>query len=688
MAKVPVQKIRVTGLRSHYKILMKELHRRGVMEVSENAAFEEHSTVAAETDRFDAFDLARIDFAIRFLEPHAPKKGKMEKMLTSGKLIMPEQVATDRFKKFAPQSTEVIGACEKLEESNVRIKNELRNLEDKKEDIVQYQSLFIPVGMSLDTEQTVSVIGRVPVAKHKEFVEALARKSNLLGIEVVSEEGARILVRLTMHREVLTEVQGVLQEFNFNEVKLDATYPEFEGQLPKEILAHLDEEIAARNEQITTNEKAVVQLAKNYEDLCIVYDFHAWRKDKNDVQHRVLRTQYVFAFEGWIPQRDFEKLSHWIKQVFVGEVSIDKIDAAEGEKIPALLDNKKGISSFDGMTEMFGSPNDEDIDPTPMIAPFFVFFFGVCLSDTGYGMILALVSAFFMIFGTFSKEARKTLLMVLLCGISATLGGILLGGHFGMTPAEAPGFMTTTNAAGDLMFRGQILDPLAGSGTMTFMIFTFVVGYIQVLCGLGMRIKKGIANRDWGLAFIDGAGWLYTMGMLAIWGLADKIGIDKNLAMNFLLAGVGFLLIGLGRKGWTPLKSKKSVLAKIITVPVNSIKVVLMGALGLYGAMDFVSNILSYSRLMALGLATGIIGAAMNMTAKVLGDMLPGVVGIAVMVAFMLFGHTINFGLSGLGAYVHSMRLQFIEFFGIFYTGGGRRFRPFVRAKKYLLFRS
>ena len=112
------------------------------------------------------------------------------------------------------------------------------------------------------------------------------------------------------------------------------------------------------------------------------------------------------------------------------------------------------------------------------------------------------------------------------------------------------------------------------------------------------------------------------------------------------------------------------------------------GILGLYGAMDFMSNILSYSRLMALGLATGIIGAAMNMTAQVLGGMVPGIGGVLIMIAFLLFGHSINFGLSGLGAYVHSMRLQFIEFFGIFYAGGGRIFKPFARAKKYLLFRS
>ena len=158
--------------------------------------------------------------------------------------------------------------------------------------------------------------------------------------------------------------------------------------------------------------------------------------------------------------------------------------------------------------------------------------------------------------------------------------------------------------------------------------------------------------------------------MIALWAGADQLGLDKALMQWMLLGGAAFLVLTLGR-------AKKNIFLKLA-----------FGILGLYGAMDFVSNILSYSRLMALGLATGIIGAAMNMTAQVLGEMLPSVLGIIVMIAFMLFGHAINFGLSGLGAYVHSLRLQFIEFFGLFYAGGGRLFRPFARAKKYLLFRS
>lgn len=671
MAKVPVQKIRITGLRKHYKVLIQELHRRGLMEIDTNPEFEKHSTQAPELGRFDAFDLARIDFAIQFLTPHAPKKGKLEKMLTSDKVIVSEKEALARFEKFSPRANDIITECEEIHEFFVRTKNERERIKNELHTLVPFQSINLAVNASLNTEETLSFLARITTAKKTAFLQKLAHSSTLLDIRVFYEDKQSCFFRLTSHRSLKASVDAVMQEFGGREIDLAADFgKEFSDLLPREITKKLSEKLRSLEKQEAEMQSRLRQLGKNYDDLRIAHDFHSWRKEKNDAQQNVLRTSYLFAFEGWITSEKFNALQHWIEQVFVGDVTVEKVVPAKEERIPSCIKNKAGISSFDSMTEMFGAPGKDDIDPTPAIAPFFIIFFGICLSDTGYGLLLALAASFFMIFGTFSKEARKMILMLLLCGLSAIAGGILLGGHFGMTVEEAPAFLTTMNAAGDLVFRGQILDPLSGNGTMTFLVFTFAVGFFQVLVGLFMRILKGIANKDWGLALCDGFGWLYTLIMLALWAGAEKIGLDKTVLQWMLFGGVGFLVLTLGRE-------KKNIFAKLI-----------FGVLGLYGAMDFVSNILSYSRLMALGLATGIIGAAMNMTAHVLGDMLPSVLGIIVMIAFMLFGHAINFGLSGLGAYVHSLRLQFIEFFGIFYAGGGRLFRPFARAKKYLLFRS
>lgn len=671
MAKVPVQKIRITGLRKHYKVLIQELHRRGLMEIDANPEFEKHSTEAPDLGHFDAFDLARIDFAINFLTPYAPQKGKLEKMLTADKVILSEKEALARFEKFSPRADDIISECEEIHEFFVRTKNERERIKNELHALEPFQSLNFSVTTDLSTSETRSFLARISISKKNAFLEKLAHSSSLLDIRIFHEDKQAAYFRLTLHKSLKSEVETIMQQFGAREVDLASDFgKEFAELLPREITKKLQTKMQEFSEQEAEMQLRLQQLGKNYDDLRIAHDFHSWRKEKNEAQQNVLRTSYLFAFEGWITNDKFDSLQHWIQQVFVGDVTVEKVTPAEGERIPSCIKNKPGISSFDSMTKMFGAPAKEDIDPTPAIAPFFIIFFGVCLSDTGYGLILSLASAFFLIFGTFSKETRKMILMLFLCGLSAIVGGTLLGGHFGMTVEEAPAFLTTMNSAGNLVFRGQLLDPLSGNGTMTFLAFTFAIGFFQVLVALFMRILKGIANKDWGFAICDGFGWLYTLVMLALWAGADKLGLDKTLMQWMLLGGVGFLILTLGRE-------KKNIFAKLI-----------FGVLGLYGAMDFVSNILSYSRLMALGLATGIIGAAMNMTAHVLGDMLPSILGIIVMVAFTIFGHAINFGLSGLGAYVHSLRLQFIEFFGIFYAGGGRLFRPFARAKKYLLFRS
>jgi V/A-type H+-transporting ATPase subunit I len=671
MAKVPVQKIRIAGLRKHYKVLIQELHRRGLMDIDANPEFEKHSTEASELGYFDAFDLARIDFAIRFLAPHAPVKGKLEKMLTADKVILSEKEALAQFGKFSPHADGIISECEEIHEFFVRTKNEIARIKNEVKSLIPFQGLNFVVDAEMNTGDTMSQLTRISTAKKTVFIEQLAHLSSLLDIRVFYEDKQNAFFRLTWHRSLKQSVEAVMQQFGAREVSLANDFgSEFSGLLPREITKKLNKKQEDLDEEWKKKEVRLKQIGKHYDDLRIAHDFHSWRKDKNDAQQRVLKTSHLFAFEGWVPADKFEAMQYWITQVFVGDVTVEKITAGEGEKVPSLIQNKPVISSFNSITEMFGAPGKEDIDPTPAITPFFIIFFGVCLSDSGYGLILALAAAFFMVFGKFSKDTQKMILMLLLCGLSAVVGGVLLGGHFGMTVEEAPAFLTTVNETGKVVFRGQILDPLSGTGTMTFLAFTFAIGYFQVLVGLFMRILKGISNKDWGLALCDGLGWLYTLVMLALWAGAEKIGLDKTVMQWFLLGGVAFLVLTLGR-------SKKNIFAKLV-----------FGVLGLYGAMDFVSNILSYSRLMALGLATGIIGAAMNMTAHVLGDMLPGVLGIIVMIAFMLFGHAINFGLSGLGAYVHSLRLQFIEFFGIFYAGGGRLFRPFARAKKYLLFRS
>ncbi len=676
MAKVELQKIRVVGLKGHYEVLMKELQRKGVMHIKNNPNFFEESKDPLMPSRVDDFDLANVEFAINFLAPYAPTKGKMESILTGGKLIMTEKEAREKFEKIEPKLSNIIKECGELEEGFVRSNNEILQNNKKIAKLENFAEYRYEIGKNMETEKTKTVVGKISANRKKDFLEKIARKTNLVDIEIFNANKRDVYFRLTYVKDFVSEIESILSQYNFQELDLSVDFAEFSGEKPADVILHLKEKNQELKKGIKDGEKRRKELAKGLDDLKLAYDFYTWRRDKDEVKKNVYASERLFAFEAWMPKNKYSAMEHWIKQVFVGEVIIEKIQKEKDEKEPSLLKNSGPAKSFELITEMYGSPSEQDIDPTPGLTPFFIAFFGICLSDTGYGLILFLIASFFLLFGKFSKEARTSLWMIFFLGVSAFIGGVLLGGHFGMTPEQAPAFLTTINSAGETVFRGQILDPMKGTGAMTFLLATFAIGLIQLLFGLVMDFIKNISLKKYVAAFADSAAWFFFILFLTGWALADKVGLPKNIMYYLLLTMTGVLVLTQGRE-----KTHKNPIVAII------LKLV-FGILGLYGIMDYVSNMLSYSRLMALGLSTGIIGAAMNMTAAVLGDMIPGAVGIIVMIAFLIFGHSINFGLSTMGAFIHTMRLQFIEFFGVFYNGGAEAFKPFARIKKYLLFRS
>jgi len=665
MASIPLQKIRLTGLRHHSKILLQELQKRGNIQITENKAFDNKNTEQQElhNELFDAFDLARIDFAIRFLEPHAEKKGKLESMLTADKIITSEEKAVERFNQVSKDLEGVITECETLEEQLIRNANEIKKLETEHQLLDFYKAYPFNIGENTDTETTITLICKIIPSKKTEFFEAIAGKTSLFHVTTLNEDKKNSVVMILLSRSAQETVQAIFAQFGAELVNIQELFAQHQGKNIPEIIAATQKQITTLKQSVSADEKRKIELAKHIDDIKLCHDFFLWRQDKNDMQSKAFRSKNLFALEGWVPTSEFKSLSHWVKHAFAGEVVVDKIPLAEGEKEPSLMKNKPGAASFQMITEMFGAPKTDDIDPTPVMTPFFIMFFGICLSDVGYGAILALVSGFFLKFGTFSQEAREKLVMILLCGASAILGGILLGGWFGMTPEQFP--LLANPATGD--FYGQILNPLAGNGAMVFLLFSFGLGFFQLLVGVFMDGLRNLKNGDKVSAWADSFAWLYFLLALAGWALADIVGLPKQILGYMAMAGAGILVITQGR-------SKKNIFAKII-----------FGVLGLYGIMDYVSNMLSYSRLMALGLATGIIGSAMNTTAGVLSELVTvPVLGTLIAIAFVVFGHSLNFALSLLGAFIHSMRLQFIEFFGRFYQGGSKLFTPFKRAYKYL----
>ena len=663
MAQVALQKIRITGIKKHYKILMQELHRQGVLHIVENEDFMKKSVREVE-DHFGVFDLARLNFAIDFLSPYVEgKMSKIESMLSGGKLVITEAEAKDRLKKIAPHSEAVISACEKLEKRLVTTQNELAKIPAKKTLLQSLLSLGGELRSTYETEGTTTWILKVAIEQENDFLETLATTSNCLDLNILSRTKNELFIRVTVLNEILETVQEILQKFQVEELKMSDLFPEFVGDTVAEAVASLEQrEIDLVIDQEAC-EEAVRKHSAHLEDLKILYDYNAWRKTKNDLQHKIFRSESVFAFEAWMVKAEVKKLQKWIGNVFVGEVDLDCIEKAEAEETPVLLKNAPGIASFEVVTEMYSMPGKKDLDPTKFIAPFFTIFFGFCLSDVGYGMVFSLVAAWFLVYGKFTPQVKNSLLMLLICGFSAILGGVLLGGYFGMTPEQAPGFLL--NSAGE--FRGQILSPIESPTVLLGIALGF--GAIHILFGILLDFANKIRNKEIVSAFADSFAWFCFLLSLMLLGGADMIGINKEMTLLFVQVFAGVLILTQGR-------STKNWFLKP-----------LMGIIGLYNITSYLSNLLSYARLMALAIATGVVASVMNTIAVILYDMMPNpFLGIVIALFIIIFGHSLNFALSLLGAFIHTGRLHFIEFFDKFYEGGGIKFQPFTRVKKYLFF--
>jgi V/A-type H+/Na+-transporting ATPase subunit I len=674
MAKVALQKVLVTGFRTHYKILMQELHRSGLLEIVDTSDL---NTGEVETEEhFGAYDLARIDGVITFLKPYETVKTQADSMLSGGKLVMSEEDAKARVKDFGVKSGDILQEAEEAEENLVRYENEGAKIQKRRAELEPFRLFKMSIEKDYSTETTKSWVGSVVKAQQKTLMENLLGESNLIDIDIFAEGNGNVYFRVTADKSMESFVAGTLNEMRFEEYDFSMEFTDCYGKKPREVLYAFEKEETELVEKRANLELRVKELAVHLDDLRILCDYNAWGKTKNDIQHKMLKTKNLFAFEAWMPKKSFDSFSVWLQNAFAGEVSIEEIAPREGEEAPVFVKNRRGIASFEPITEMFALPGAKDIDPTAYLAPFFFIFFGLCLSDVGYGMILTLVSAYFLLLGKFSRTAKDGLFLLFLCGVGATLGGIFLGGYFGMTPEQAPSFLLNPDFVAGIEgvnpFRGQFIDPMVGQGPILFLGLAMGLGMLQLLSGVFLDFYRQMKNGDYMDAVCDPLSWFFLLLMIVFYVASGFVGfLDQEVFKMLTLIAAGILVITQGRK-------QKIWLLKPLS-----------GILGLYNITGYVSDLLSYSRIMALGLATGVIGFAMNLTAGILSSMMPHpAIGVVVAIIVIVFGHSLNFALSLLGAFVHSGRLQFIEFFGKFYEGGGRKFKPFVREKKYLFFRN
>lgn len=383
-----------------------------------------------------------------------------------------------------------------------------------------------------------------------------------------------------------------------------------------------------------------------------------WIEEKRTARDALLQSRDTITLLGWIPRASFALLETKLQNLSKA-TALFRAKPEEGEEAPVLLRNKLFIAPFESVTNLYGLPQSSEMDPTSALSPFFILFFALCLTDAGYGLVLALVFGTVIFKKKFSIAQQPLLWLLFMSGIATVFVSIPFGGWFGLTPSQVPNWLTYETASGERLFLGQLWNLSSEQGIAFFQNLSIALGLTHLSFGMFLAgWHKWVHGQKAAALWTD-----FTSHLIIAAGLFAAFA-PKNMsqiATYVLLVSAVLLVWGKGYGSPWYLRP-------------------IAGVLGVVNfAIGMLSNTLSYLRLLALGLVTGAIALAVNQVALEMGKLFPIWLAVPLVVLIFLGGHLVSIALNTLGSFIHSGRLQFIEFFSQFFEGGGRAFSPFSR---------
>jgi len=432
-----------------------------------------------------------------------------------------------------------------------------------------------------------------------------------------------------------------------------------DGEVHGRMSAVEQESRAKAQKQLDRNASAREKLSEELPNLVMLRKFLQWLGQKQAAREAMRTTKTAVMLQGWIAENKYVHLQHALQQI-LPDAAIVPLAANDGEAPPVELKNSPLLTPFESVTKLYGLPQYHEMDPTPYLSMFFILFFALCLTDAGYGAVQAIITGAVLLKLKPKVKDNPLLWLLFISGIVTFLVSIPFGGWFGMTPQQAPAFMTETRADGVMWFKGQVWNLSEQKGITFLQNLALVLGVIHLTFGIVLSAAWKIRNRDYAAALWQD---VTTIGVIATLILTFMGPVEyKQTATYALYAALVLMVWG---KGYGSSLGKRPFIGLLQT---------LNWFLGMMG------NVLSYLRILALGLVTGALAFTVNLVAEQIGALLPWFLVIPFMITVYIVGHAANIALNVLGAFIHSGRLQFVEFFSQFFEGGGRPFKPFTRA--------
>lgn len=647
-----MNKISIIGLNKEKSSLIKEIMDLGVVEISsqdtkladpEWLTYVKKDGNEAEVLNYDA-RISKISEILTSLEKY--DKNKKPLFYTRKTVSLGE---FDRLTANNGKTEENVTKILELNKSLNEIISEENKIDASILSLTPWLSYELPLELS-ETKYTSVLMGVVPnIADIQRLNDDLRQKTDRCLLNLISSDKDQHYISVICLTKEKEELYDILKQYGFNTV----AFKELTGTAAENVTAYKSKLKELGTEKINI-EKSISDFVPVKEDIQILYDYLIIERDKNKILSNMLKTDTTFYIEGWVPEECRENVEHVLSKF---ECWNEMTKPEEGEQYPIMLQNGSFVQPFESITELYSLPSSSNVDPTSYMAPFYCIFFGLMLADVGYGIIMAI--GCYAVLKKFRLEGtmQKMLKMFFYCGISTAFWGVMFGSWFGdAVPAAAKLLFNS-----DFTLKPVWINPM--EQPMTLLIFSFIFGVIHLFVGMGIQAHILIRDGKKIDAVFDIGFWYgFIIGIaLMLFGNSIIPGSGKIGTWMTIIFAIGLVL--------TQGRSKTGIVSKLIS-----------GVLSLYNITSYLSDILSYSRLLALGLATGVVSSVVSILGSMGGR---NIFGFILFFVVLLIGHVFNFAINALGAFVHAARLQYVEFFGKFYEGGGEAFNPLAKKTKY-----
>ena len=640
MAILKMKKLRICGVSEEQTQLIRQLQLLGSVEIGAPCALTDTQGVqvfcAGDGKSADALlrTSARLTSALETLKHYETKKGGLfaarpEK--TIGELFSDEAYAA---------ALDTAQAVLDAQDARSRLAAEKSRLTAVRESFVPWQQLPLPLE-TLGTQHTRILLGTVPAQTDLEALRAkVFEAADEVQLEQISADQQSLYLLVFVHKCAAEAVGAALREAGFALTTFDGV----QGTAAENI-RRTDEAIAACEQQDAEKLAELTALAAQKPALQLAFDRCTQEIAKAQAADRLVHSEKTFCLGGWVPCEDVGKLEALLSG-FCCAWELTDPAPEEYPDVPVKLKNNKLTWPLNMVTEMYSLPAYDGVDPNPLMAPFFILFYGIMMADMGYGLLMILASIIITKKSRPKGTSGQMFGLMFSCGISTFLMGALTGGFFGDFLPQLVGIIDP-----DTTFKAlpSLFTPL--DDTITILIGAMALGFVQIVTGMAIsfveKIKKGqIMDAIWE----ELTWWVVFAGIACM-----ALGVTNIV----LYVGLGMVVVG---SGWSAKGFGK------VTAIFGSVYNHVTGYFG---------DILSYSRLMTLMLAGSVIASVFNTLGAIPGNV---VFFLLVSVA----GNGLNFALNLLSCYVHDLRLQCLEYFGKFYQDGGKPFEPLAINTKYV----